>query len=528
LIRPADENSLERLELNEEKEIHMNAIAKRQLSFFALIAGAVIFGVVLASSTNWTPVTSAQRVTKTTTGRSTSMTLPSFADIASEALPSVVSITATDVVKGPRRIGQGFGGGDGGDPFEFFFGVPHPGQGDDQQQEHKEEAGGSGLIISEDGYILTNNHVVENGQKIEVKVGDQRTYKAKVVGTDPATDIALLKIDAKEKLTPILLGDSDKLRVGDWVMAIGDPWAFDKTVTVGVVSAKGRRNLTLDPNTSSFENFIQTDAAINFGNSGGPLIDVEGQVVGINTAIYRPAQNIGFAVPINTAKAILEQLKSKGKVTRGFLGVNIRNIDEDNMRAFALSTMNGALVESVEAGSPAEKAGVLHGDVITKVDDRELKETQDLIGYVSAKAPGSKVRLTVLRDGRSRTLTVDLGERRGEQAESAPTPGKENGGAREKIGLSVQDLSGQARQYYRIDPSVIGVLVTGIQEVSAASDAGLAEGDVITEVNGRKVGTAEELSKIVREAKKGDYLRFYVRRFRPRPVSFFAIVKVGE
>jgi Do/DeqQ family serine protease len=517
------------LERDEEKDKPMNATAKRQLSFFALIAGAVIFGVVLASSTNWTPVSSAQKVTKSPSGRTTSMTLPSFSDIATEALPSVVSITSTDIVKGPRRMGQG-GGGDGqGDPFQFFFGFPHPGQGQgDDQQEHKEEAGGSGFIISEDGYILTNNHVVENGQKIEVKIGDQRTYKAKVVGTDPATDIALLKIEVKEKLVPIPLGDSEKARVGDWVMAIGDPWAFDKTVTVGVVSAKGRRNLTLDPNSNSFENFIQTDAAINFGNSGGPLIDVDGQVIGINTAIYRPAQNIGFAVPINTAKAILEQLKTKGKVTRGFLGVNIRNIDEDNMRAFGLSTMNGALVESVEADSPAEKAGALHGDIITKVDEVEVKDTQDLIGYVSAKAPGTKVRLTVLRDGKSRTLTVDLGERRGEQAENAPSSGKEKGGAREKIGLSVQDLTAQGRQYYRIDPSLTGVLVTGVQEVSAANDAGLAEGDVITEVNGRKVGSAEELSRIVRDAKQGDYLRFYVRRFRPRPVSFFAIVKVGE
>jgi len=507
----------------------MNSTARRQLSLFALIAGAVIFGVVLASSMNWTPVSSAQHVTRGPSGRPTSMTLPSFADIAAEALPSVVSITSTDIVKGPRRPQQGFGGGDGnGDPFEFFFGLPNRGQGGNDQQEHKEEAGGSGFIISEDGYILTNNHVVENGQKIEVKVGDQRTYKAKVVGTDPATDIALLKIESKEKLTSIALGDSDKLRVGDWVMAIGDPWAFDKTVTVGVVSAKGRRNLTLDPNSNSFENFIQTDAAINFGNSGGPLIDVEGNVVGIDTAIYRPAQNIGFAVPINTAKAILEQLKTKGKVTRGYLGVNIRNIDEDNMKAFGLTSLSGALVESVEAGSPAEKAGVLHGDVVTRVDDRDVKDTQDLISYVSAKPPGAKVRLTILRDGKSRVATVDLGERRGEQASAEPARGNESGGAREKIGLSVQDLSGQTRQYYRIDPAVTGVLVTGVSEVSAAADAGLAEGDVITEVNGRKVGAASDLSKIVGDAKKGDYLRFYVRRFRPRPVSFFAIVKVGD
>jgi len=311
-------------------------------------------------------------------------------------------------------------------------------------------------------------------------------------------------------------------------MAIGDPWAFDKTVTVGVVSAKGRHNLTLDPNTNSFENFIQTDAAINFGNSGGPLIDLDGHVVGINTAIYRPAQNIGFAVPINTARSILDQLKTKGKVTRGFLGVNIRNLDEDNMRAFGLKNMNGALVESIEPGQPADKAGVQHGDVIVKVDDREVETTQDLISYVSGKAPGSKVRLAVIRNGKTLDLTVSLGERRGEQAANEGNAPSNGDGAREKIGLSVQDLTPQGRQYYHIDPSAAGVLVTGVSEVSAANDAGLSEGDVITEVNGRKVVSAEELSKVVRDAKKGDYLRFYVRRFGQRPFSFFAIVKVGE
>ncbi len=517
----------------------MNASAKRQLSFFALIGGAIIFGVVLASSTSWTPEILAQHpaAAHAAPSRAAASSLPSFSDVAAEALPSVVSITSTDIVKGPRRRMGGqspFGGeGDGQDPFEFFFGFPHPGQGQGQgpgqdQQEHKEEAGGSGFIISQDGYILTNNHVVENGQKIEVKVGDQRTYRAKVVGTDPATDIALIKIDSKERLTPIALGDSDHIRVGDWVMAIGDPWAFDKTVTVGVVSAKGRHNLSLDPNTNSFENFIQTDAAINFGNSGGPLINLAGEVIGINTAIYRPAQNIGFAVPINTARAILDQLKTKGKVTRGFLGVNIRNLDEDNMRAFGLKDMSGALVESVEPGQPADKAGVQHGDVIVKVDDRDVVTTQDLISYVSAKNPGSHVKLTVIRNGKTQNLTVDLAERRGEQAENETNAPEGGGGAREKIGLSVQDLTPQGRQYYHIDAVVAGVLVTGVSEVSAANDAGLAEGDVITEVNGRKVSSAEELSRVVRDAKKGDYLRFYVRRFGQRPFSFFAIVKVGD
>lgn len=511
----------------------MKTNVKRQLSFLALVAVGVIIGVVLASSTNWTPQTAAQKVTKTTSGRTSSMTIPSFADIAAEAIPSVVSITSTDIVKGPRgRISQPFGGDDGGqDPFEFFFGMPHPGGppgGGGGGEEHKEQSGGSGFIISEDGYILTNNHVIENGEKIEVKINDQTTYKAKVVGKDPATDIALLKIDAREKLKPITLGDSERLRVGDWVMAIGDPWEFDKTVTVGVVSAKGRHNLSMDPNTRSFENFIQTDAAINFGNSGGPLINVEGDVIGINTAIYRPAQNIGFAVPINTAKNILDQLKAKGKVTRGFLGINIRSVDEESMKAFGLPNMEGALVESVEPGQPADKAGVQHGDVVLKVDDRAVKDTQDLISYVSSKNPGVRVRLTVLRDGKTKVLTAELAERHAEEAQGGPADSGDRNESREKIGLSVQDLAPQSRQYYRIDEGVRGVLVTGVKEVSPASDAGLAPGDVITEVNGRPVAGAEDLSRIVREAKNGSYLRFYVRRFGQRPVSFFAIVKVGE
>ena len=515
----------------------MKTNVKRQLSFLALVAVGVIIGVVLASSTNWTPESSGQKVTKTPSGRTTSITVPSFADIAAEAMPAVVSITSTDIVKGGgRRMMSPFGGGggdDGGqDPFEFFFGIPHPnvpgGPGGPGGEEHKEQSGGSGFVISEDGYILTNNHVIENGEKIDVKLNDSTTYRAKVVGKDPATDIALLKIETKEHLKTISLGDSERLRVGDWVMAIGDPWAFDKTVTVGVVSAKGRHNLSLDPNTNSFENFIQTDAAINFGNSGGPLINIDGEVVGINTAIYRPAQNIGFAVPINTARNILEQLKSKGKVTRGFLGVNIRSVDEEAMKAFGLKDMEGALVESVEPGQPADKAGVLHGDIIVKVDDRPVKDTQDLISYVSGKPPGTKVRLTVVREGARKTLTVDLAERRAEE-ERAEAPGAgDKSESREKIGLSVQDLSTQMRQYYRVDENVKGVLVTGVKEVSPANDAGLVAGDVITEVNGRSVSSAEELSRIVRDAKNGSYLRFYVRRFGRRPLSFFAIVKVGE
>src|SRR5215470_805700 len=401
----------------------MNKSTKRALSFSALIGAAIIFGMVVAGSVDVTPRSEAQKDTAPARTRTTSVVLPSFADIADEAMPAVVSITSTNIVKGTanRRNVVPFGGGGGsdGDPFEFFFG---PRRGQPQQrddEEHKDVQGGTGFVISETGEIVTNYHVIENADKVEVRIGKER-FTAKVVGKDPATDLALLKVDARRTLTKLPLGDSDKLRVGEWVMAVGDPLNFDKTVTVGVVSAKDRSGLTADAATRSFENYIQTDAAINFGNSGGPLLNVNGEVIGINTAIFRPAQNIGFAVPINTLKTILPQLRDKGKVTRGFLGINIVNVDSDRAAAFGLKSEEGAFVEQVESGKPADKAGVKPGDTIVKVDSVPVKDTRDLIGYVSGKAPGSSVQLEVVREGKPQTLTAHLAERKDEATGKEP------------------------------------------------------------------------------------------------------------
>src|SRR5450631_888955 len=281
----------------------MEKITKRALSFSALIAAAVVFGMVVASSINITPRSEAQREAAPAKVRVGSAALPSFADIAQEAMPSVVSITSTDIVKAGQGRRQVNPNGEG-DPFEFFFGPPGNRRGQQDEEDHKQVQGGTGFIISEDGYIVTNNHVIDGADKIEVRINNKERYTARLVGRDTATDLALLKVEVKQRLTPLPLGDSEKARVGEWVMAIGDPLAFDKTVTVGVVSAKERSGLTGDPATRSFENYIQTDAAINFGNSGGPLINVNGEVIGINTAIFRPAQNIGFAVPVNTLKLL--------------------------------------------------------------------------------------------------------------------------------------------------------------------------------------------------------------------------------
>ena len=507
----------------------MEKTTKRALSFSALIAAAVVFGMVVASSINITPRSEAQREAPPAKVRMGTAALPSFADIAQEAMPSVFSITSTDIVKagqGRRQQANPYGGE--GDPFEFFFGPPGNRRGQQDDEEHKQVQGGTGFIISEDGYIVTNNHVIDGADKIEVRINNKEKYTAKLVGRDTATDLALLKVEVKQRLTPLPLGDSDKARVGEWVMAIGDPLAFDKTVTVGVVSAKERSGLTGDPATRSFENYIQTDAAINFGNSGGPLINVNGEVIGINTAMFRPAQNIGFAVPVNTLKQILPQLREKGKVTRGFLGINIVNVDADRATAFNLKTEDGAFVESVEPGKPADKAGVKPGDTIVKVDGVAVKDTRDLIGYVSVKAPGSKVQLGVIRDGKEITLTAALAERKDETADKGGDPEKTaSQDSHERIGIQVAELTPQMRQMQRIKADMDGLVVMRVKEVSAAADAGIQEGDIITQVNGQKVGTTEDFGKVVGKAKKGDILKLYV--YNPRAnVSRFALVKIVD
>ena len=506
----------------------MERTTKRALSFSALIAAAVVFGMVVASSVNVTPRSEAQREVTARPARTGGVLLPSFADTAQEVMPSVVSITSTDIVKGSkgRRQMSPFGGE--GDPFEFFFGPPgngRRGQAPDDE-EHKEVQGGTGFIISEDGYIVTNNHVIDGADKIEVRINNKEKYAAKLVGRDAATDLALLKVDVKQRLTPIALGDSDKCRVGEWVMAIGDPLNFDKTVTVGVVSAKDRSGLTADAATRSFENYIQTDAAINFGNSGGPLLNVNGEVIGINTAMFRPAQNIGFAVPVNTLKQILPQLREKGKVVRGFLGINIVNVDADRAAAFGLKGQEGAFIESVEAGKPAEKAGVRPGDTIVRVDSVPVKDTRDLIGYVSGKAPGSKVLLTVVRDGKEVTLTAVLAEREGEGGDKAD-PKLAGEDSRDKIGVSVMELTPQVRQMQRIKTGIDGLLVVRVKEVSPAADAAIQEGDIITAVNGQKVTTADEFGKLVAKAKKGEFLKLYIYNSRA-DASRFALVKIED
>jgi serine protease Do len=504
------------------------------LSLAALLTGSVVFGMILAGTLDFTKRASAQKTAaaaEAVPARAPQMiALPSFADIAEQVTPAIVSVTATDIIKADkrRRSFHNFGNGDGQDPFEFFFG-PDNGprrRGSEDDEDQKQLSGGTGFIIESDGYILTNNHVIEGADKIEVKVGDRDDYTAKVVGRDPATDLALLKIEGSRPFPTVRLGDSDRIRVGEWVMAIGDPLNFDKSVTVGVISGKGRY-AGLSRATQSFESLLQTDAAINFGNSGGPLVNVAGEVVGINTAISSRAQNIGFAVPVNVARRLLPQLK-KGKVVRGFLGVGIESINKKAQDAFDLKAPEGALVTSVEAGKPADKAGLKHDDIITRVDDVAVKTNRDLIDYVSGKGPGSKITIAFLRDGKEKTAVATLDER----LESGEKPAREEedskGGKQKMLGLELDDLTPQARSAYGLDRDIQkGVVITHVKPVSPAGDANLAEGDVILEVNGAAVGSVEDLQAQIRKAPKGRYVRLYVQRGGARGIAqrFLAFVK---
>ncbi|HUF17720.1 MAG TPA: Do family serine endopeptidase [Thermoanaerobaculia bacterium] len=496
---------------------------KRNLSIFAIIIASVAFGIILTADLGWMKSSRAQEPIQTTQGAVPSVTIPSFATVAERVMPAVVSITTTEVFNRSERRGGGV------DPFEFFFPNPRRDpQRNPEDDQGLQRSGGSGFIISPDGYVVTNNHVIEGATRVQVQYGDEgRSVTAKVVGTDPATDLALLKIDVDGPLPTVPLGDSSAIRVGDWALAIGNPLQFENTLTVGVISAKNR-SLGISATTQSFENFIQTDAAINYGNSGGPLLNINGEAVGINTAIRASAQNLGFATPVNVLKRILPQLREKGSVTRSFIGINVRDVDQDRAEAFNLPSISGAFVEAVSSGAPAEKAGVLHGDVVVKVDDIDVRRTRDLIDYVSDQPPGTRVQLEVIRDGKRRSLNAVTAERPPDGAEVTPSRTAPDAPAQDKLGISIQELTPALARQHRIDENARGVVVTNVKEVSPAGESNLAAGDLITQVNGQAVTTVARFREIVDRQTSGQLLRIYVTRYgrAGQSQSFFAIIRV--
>jgi serine protease Do len=426
--------------------------------------------------------------------------LPDFVVLAKKLKPLVVNISTTQVSegRGSQEFGSPFGDEDPFNDFwRRFFGGPAP------RGPQRQRSLGSGFIIDGDGSILTNNHVVENARKIVVKLAaNDQEYEAKVIGRDPKTDIAVIKINAKTSLPTATLGDSDRLEVGEWVVAIGNPFGLDSTVTSGIVSAKGR-HIGQGP----YDNFIQTDASINPGNSGGPLINLRGEVIGINTAIFsRTGGNmgIGFAIPINLVKEVLPQLRGKGKVTRGFLGVLIQKVTPEIAESLGMDKGYGALVANVTKDGPADKAGVKVGDVIVEFDGKAVKDSSDLPIIVARTPVDKRARMKVLRDKNEISLTVSVGELKDEEVvASAPEKGE--------LGLTVQRLTPQMAESLGLDRTE-GVVVTAVEPGSAADEAGIRRGDVIMEVDRKPIRNLDEYKKAVAGIRKGRGVLFLVRR----------------
>jgi len=419
----------------------------------------------------------------------------SFADLAERASPAVVNIRTSKTVQGAPDLPRGFEEFFG-NPFEEFFQLP---------REFQVPSLGSGVVISPDGFIVTNNHVIEDVDKITVAFLDGTEREAEIVGRDPKTDLALIQVEANGELAHLPLGDSDAIRPGDWVLAIGNPFGLEHTVTAGIVSAKHRVI-----GQGSYDDFIQTDAAINPGNSGGPLLNLEGQVVGINTAINPRANTIGFAVPINMAKDILPQLKATGRVIRGWLGVVIQRITPELADQFGLEEEKGALVSKVEPDGPADEAGIRRGDVIVRFEDEPIDEMEELPRVVASKAPGTEAEVVVLRDGERKTLEVTLGTFPSEQqvAETTPEGRKE---LAETYGLRVQDLTPEIARQLDVDEDE-GVVVTQVAPGSRAAETGLRRGDVILEANRQAVTGTADLEQHLAEADPERGVLLLVRR----------------
>ncbi len=459
----------------------------------AVVAVAFLFaGMLITSSFGATSRTQAAAAPSAGAGSAP----PSFVSLAETLGPSVVNIRVTKVQKVEIPEMPDMQDTPFGDMFKRFFGdMP-------RNPQRRMQGQGSGVVISGDGTILTNNHVVEGAAEIVVTASDKHEYKARVLGLDPKTDLAVIKIDAKGPFKAALLGDSQATRVGEWVIAIGNPFGLSNTVTAGIVSAKGRII-----GAGPYDDFIQTDAPINPGNSGGPLFNMKGEVIGINTAILPNGQGIGFAIPIHTAKALLPELTSKGTVTRGYIGVSIQDITDDLAQSLSLKVKKGTVVSDVVEGGPAEKAGIKRGDVITAFDNHEIKDSHELASTVAATPVDRDAPVRIVRDGKEMTLHVKVAKLDSKEVATARPEETSRG----KWGLQLQELTPDlARQLGAKTDK--GVVVAGVQPGSPAESASVQRGDIILEVNRQPVKGMEDMKERLEKARATESLLLLIQR----------------
>jgi serine protease Do len=422
----------------------------------------------------------------------------SFADVAEQLNPAVVNIDATSRSGARSRTRSELALPDSPDSFK---------RQPERERQGPRRGAGTGFIIDPDGYILTNHHVIEGADRIAVRLADGRSLRAERIGSDPDTDIALIKVSSPRPLPHAVLGDSDTLRVGEWVLAIGNPLAYEHTVTVGVVSFIGRKLFD-----SSLDRYIQTDAAINFGNSGGPLINARGEVIGINAAISSRASNIGFAVPINQASLILPQLREMGRVSRGYIGVALRDVDPDLQRSLGLSSSSGALVQDVTAGSPGARAGLRPYDLIVAVDGKQVVRNDELIQLVAARQPGSSATLQIVRDGRALSVPVKLAER----PVRDPEPDENNEASRPStrtgsvLGMLVREIDVEMAARFNLPKDMQGVIVSRVDPMGPAYDADIERGNILLEINRQPVHTIDDFRRLTANARSGEVLALYL------------------
>jgi serine protease Do len=425
----------------------------------------------------------------------------SFNQLAEMVSPAVVNIRTVKTIKGGGPVFRQFQRDPWGknSPFKEFFERYF---GDEMQREFKQPSLGSGFIIDKDGYVVTNNHVIEDADQIKVKLKDEHEFDAKIVGRDPNTDIALLKIESTQDLPTVKLGDSDALKVGQWVVAIGSPFGLEHTVTAGIVSAKGRVI-----GSGPYDDFIQTDASINPGNSGGPLLNLKGEVIGINTAIIASGQGIGFAIPVNLAKNIIVALKNEGEVTRGWLGVAIQDLNADMAEYYGVEEKEGVFVADVFEGDPADRAGIKAKDIILEVNGEKIKNSRQLTSMIAGISVGDSARIKILRDGKEKTVTVKIAKRTEDRLAARGRP-KE---AAEEFGIRVSDLKPEIMQQFNMDETS-GVIVTRVESGSKGEDAGVRVGDIIKEINRKSVKNTNDYEEILGRIASGETVNFFIRR----------------